>query len=132
MTGMLRETVVSGTGRQAALEDRPVAGKTGTSQDYRDAWFVGFSADFVCGVWVGNDDGRPMKRATGAGLPARVFKAFMSEAELGLPPRPLPGAGVLVASADQAVQGRENETLSPEKQKDLLDRFGKLLDSLFN
>ena len=134
MTNMLRETVVSGTGRGAALAERAVAGKTGTSQDYRAAWFVGFTADLVCGVWIGNDDGRPMNRATGGGLPARVFKSFMTEAETGLPARPLPGAGTVVASADTAMQGTgtDSDNPSPEKQKDLLDRFGKLLDSLFN
>ncbi len=132
MTAMLRETVVSGTGRQAALDDRPVAGKTGTSQEYRDAWFVGFSADLVCGVWIGNDDKTPMRKATGGGLPARIFKAFMTEAETGLPPRPLPGEGTLVASADAAPSSdTDDDAQSPEKKKDLLDQFGKLLDGLF-
>ncbi len=132
MTGMLRETVISGTGKQANLDGRDVAGKTGTSQDYRDAWFVGFTADYVCGVWVGNDDNRPMNRATGGGLPARIFKSFMSEAETGLPARPLPGSGTLVASADANLQGSDSDTQTPEQKKDLLDSFGKLLDSLFN
>ena len=77
--------------RLAALDDREIAGKTGTSQDYRDAWFVGYSADYVCGVWIGNDDGAPMQKATGGGLPARIFKDFMGDAEHGLPPAALPG-----------------------------------------
>jgi len=132
MSAMLHETVLTGTGRNAALEGHPTAGKTGTSQDYRDAWFVGFTADLVCGVWIGNDNNRPMNKATGGGLPARIFKSFMTVAEAGLPARPLPGSGTLVASADTAPQGDESDNPSPEKQKDLLDRFGKLLDSLFN
>ncbi len=132
MTGMLRETVVSGTGRGAALSDRPVAGKTGTSQDYRDAWFVGFTADLICGVWIGNDDDRPMHKATGGGLPARIFKAFMTEAEAGLPARPLPGEGTLLASADAAGLPDSDDPQSAEKKKDLLDQFGKLLDNLFH
>ncbi len=92
MTDMLGAVVQRGTGRGAAL-DRPSGGKTGTSQEFRDAWFIGFTADYVAGVWMGNDDGEPMKRVTGGALPARVWKAFMSEAHRGLPPRPLPGAG---------------------------------------
>jgi penicillin-binding protein 1A len=68
-----------------------VAGKTGTTQDFRDAWFVGFSADLVCGIWTGNDDFSPMRHATGGGLPARIFKDFMTGAEQRLAARPLAG-----------------------------------------
>jgi penicillin-binding protein 1A len=91
MTDMLTAVVQRGTGRAASL-DRPAAGKTGTSQDFRDAWFVGFTADYITGVWMGNDDGTPMHRVTGGGMPARVWRAFMAEAERGLPIRPLAGA----------------------------------------
>ncbi len=91
VTQLMVATVKTGTGRAAALDDRPVGGKTGTTQDYRDAWFVGFTADYVCGVWVGNDDNTPMKNATGGELPAHIFKGFMSRAENGLPVRPLAG-----------------------------------------
>ncbi len=89
-----------GTGRAARL-DRPAAGKTGTTQDYRDAWFVGFTADLVCGVWVGNDDRSPMRRVTGGGLPARIWHDVMIAANRGRPVRPLPGSDSLrVATAD--------------------------------
>jgi penicillin-binding protein 1A len=91
MNAMLSDAVAHGTGKAARL-DRPVAGKTGTSQNFRDAWFVGYSADLVAGVWMGNDDGQPMKNVTGGGLPARLWRDFMAEAHAGLPPRPLPGA----------------------------------------
>ena len=64
MLDMMQAVVTSGTGQAASL-DRPVAGKTGTSQDYRDAWFIGFTADLVTGVWVGNDDNTPMNKVTG-------------------------------------------------------------------
>ena len=76
---MLREAVRTGTGRAARL-GRAEAGKTGTSQSFRDAWFVGFAGDLVAGVWVGNDDDRPMKKVTGGGLPARIWRAFMRDA----------------------------------------------------
>ncbi len=85
VTQLMVATVTSGTGRGARLDERPSAGKTGTTQDYRDAWFVGFTADLVCGVWIGNDDNAPMKHATGGTLPAHIFKSFMEDAESGLP-----------------------------------------------
>jgi penicillin-binding protein 1A len=94
MVAMMTGTVTSGTGRAASLGARPVAGKTGTSQDYRDAWFVGFTSNLITGVWIGNDSGTPMKRATGGGLPARIFKTYMLKAEQGLPVAPLIGAGM--------------------------------------
>ncbi|MGB8275021.1 MAG: PBP1A family penicillin-binding protein [Alphaproteobacteria bacterium] len=90
MAGMLTRVVTDGTGKAARL-DRPAAGKTGTSQDFRDAWFVGYTADLVAGVWAGNDDGTPMKRVTGGRLPAKLWHDFMTAALEGVPPRPLPG-----------------------------------------
>ncbi len=80
MRAMLEVTVQRGTGQQAALR-RFVAGKTGTSSESRDAWFVGFTDDLVVGVWVGNDDGRPMTGVRGSGLPARIFRDFIERAE---------------------------------------------------
>jgi len=79
MITLLRRVVESGTGRRAAL-DGFAAGKTGTSQDYRDAWFIGFNKPLVAGVWVGNDDNRPMKRVVGGGLPAMIWQRFMAMA----------------------------------------------------
>lgn len=90
MATLLREVVTSGTGRNAQPRDgRPVAGKTGTSSWNRDAWFIGFSGELVVGVWVGNDDGSPMRNVTGGGLPAQVFSRFMGEALQGTAARPL-------------------------------------------
>jgi penicillin-binding protein 1A len=77
MTDLLNTAVASGTGKAARL-DRAVAGKTGTSQDFRDAWFIGFADDLVAGVWFGNDNGKPMQNVTGGGLPARTWAQFMS------------------------------------------------------
>ncbi|HWA91478.1 MAG TPA: PBP1A family penicillin-binding protein [Rhizomicrobium sp.] len=118
MTGLMVATVTSGTGKAARLADRPSAGKTGTTQDFRDAWFVGYSADLVCGVWIGNDDNSPMTHATGGGLPAKIFKSFMESAEAGLPSRPLVGTEAPPASTD---------TAAPSEPSD----FDSFLDSLF-
>jgi penicillin-binding protein 1A len=89
LTAMLYDAVVEGTGHAARLPDREAAGKTGTTQDYHDAWFVGFTADYVTGVWVGNDDSKPMRNVTGGLLPAAIWKDVMVVAEKGLPARPL-------------------------------------------
>ena len=88
-----------GLGRAADI-GRPQAGKTGTSQNFRDAWFLGFTADLVAGVWMGNDNGKPMKNVTGGGLPARLWRDFMAPAHAGLSPRPLAGLEPAVPSED--------------------------------
>jgi penicillin-binding protein 1A len=74
---MLRAAVERGTGRAAASPGRPVAGKTGTTQDFRDAWFIGIAGPLVLGVWLGNDDGTPMEEVRGGTLPARLFRDIM-------------------------------------------------------
>ncbi len=89
MNQMLARVVEEGTGRGAALPDRPSAGKTGTTDDFRDAWYVGYVPGFVAGVWVGNDDFTPMNRVTGGALPARIWRTFMGDVLSELPPRPL-------------------------------------------
>ncbi|NCC21303.1 MAG: PBP1A family penicillin-binding protein [Alphaproteobacteria bacterium] len=86
MTAMLGRAVDYGTGRAARLPDRPAFGKTGTSQDYRDAWFVGYTKDYVAAVWVGNDDNSPMKGITGGTLPARIWRETMEAANRASPP----------------------------------------------
>ncbi len=105
MANMMSATVVWGTGK-AAQPGRAAAGKTGTSQDFRDAWFVGYTAELVTGVWFGNDDGAPMQKVTGGSLPARLWGRFMKRNLEGLPQRPLPGGGALVAqSQDDSIGG---------------------------
>ncbi len=89
MTSMLRDVVASGTGRGAKMGNREVAGKTGTTQDYRDAWFIGFSAQYATGVWMGNDDNSPMNDVTGGLLPVDVWKSYMTKAHKSLRLRPL-------------------------------------------
>jgi membrane peptidoglycan carboxypeptidase len=80
MIDLLTSVVREGTGR-AARVDRPAGGKTGTSEDYHDAWFIGFTSDMVVGVWVGNDDNSPMDNVTGGSLPASIWHDFVRGAE---------------------------------------------------
>ena len=93
MNQLLTGVIAHGTGKSAALP-RPAAGKSGTTQDYKDAWFIGYTADLVAGVWLGNDDNTPMNKVTGGSLPAPVWKTFMLAATQGMPIRPLPTAPV--------------------------------------
>jgi len=90
LTYMMARVVAEGTGRRAQLSDRPVAGKTGTTSSSRDAWFVGFTADYVAGVWIGFDDSQSLPGVTGGGLPAEIWRQTMERVHEGLPPRPLP------------------------------------------
>jgi penicillin-binding protein 1A len=89
LTAMMYGVMTEGTGRGAAIGSHEAAGKTGTTQDYHDAWFVGFTTDYVTGVWVGNDDSSPMRGVTGGSLPADIWRQVMTAAEKGLPARPL-------------------------------------------
>jgi penicillin-binding protein 1A len=88
MSDMLAGVIAHGTGKSAALP-RPAAGKTGTTQDYRDAWFIGYTSDLVAGVWFGNDDDTAMNKVTGGSLPAAAWRGFMLAATKGLPLKPL-------------------------------------------
>ncbi len=87
---MMHQVVENGTGRRAKLTDRQVAGKTGTTQKARDAWFIGFSGDYVTGVWMGYDDNTPLKGVTGGGLPADIWHETMVRVHEGVSPKPLP------------------------------------------
>lgn len=96
MTAMMSEVIRSGTGKAATVSGWPVAGKTGTSQSSRDAWFVGYSAELLGGVWTGNDDDTPMNNVTGGGLPARLWGDIMQIAHEGRTPSILRGADKLI------------------------------------
>ena len=91
MNAMMQETLLTGTGRKADLGGRPAAGKTGTSQDFRDGWFVGYTAQLVTAVWLGNDDSSPTKKMTGGGLPSEIWARFMKNAHRNVPVASLPG-----------------------------------------
>jgi penicillin-binding protein 1A len=90
MNAMLSQTVESGTATKAKF-GWPAAGKTGTSQNFRDAWFIGYTSNLTTGVWFGNDDGKPTKKITGGSLPAIAWKDFMVAAHKGVPVAQLPG-----------------------------------------
>ncbi len=90
MNHMMQETLTIGTAKKAELKGWQAAGKTGTSQDYRDAWFVGYTSQMVAGVWLGNDDSSPTKRNSGGNLPVEIWSRFMREAHRGIPPQGLP------------------------------------------
>jgi penicillin-binding protein 1A len=91
MNTMLNAALNNGTGRRAVLPEHPAAGKTGTTQSFRDAWFIGYTAHMTAGVWAGNDDGRAMNRVAGGSLPAEIWRDVMIAAHQGKPPTPLAG-----------------------------------------
>ena len=91
MNEMMQETLLTGTAHKAELPGWQAAGKTGTSQEWRDAWFVGYTSYLVAGVWLGNDDGSPTKKVSGGNLPVEIWSRFMRAAHQGVPAAPLPG-----------------------------------------
>ena len=110
MNAMMTETLLTGTARKGEIPGWQAAGKTGTSQDWRDAWFIGYTSRLVTGVWLGNDDSSPTKKASGGNLPTEIWSRFMKEAMAGQPPTPLPygttqGAPVAAASSPPTIFG---------------------------
>ena len=114
MNTMMQETLISGTAHKAELPGWMAAGKTGTSQDFRDAWFIGYTSNLVMGVWLGNDDNSPTRKATGGGLPVEIWTRFMRVAHQGVPVAALPGsqAGGLLANLTQGMP-QSNVAASP-------------------
>lgn len=99
MNGMLSQVIERGTGKNARIK-RPAAGKSGTTQNYRDAWFIGYTPDRVASVWVGNDDGSAMNKVTGGGLPARMWRDLMTAAHGGITEKPLPISKALTSQVN--------------------------------
>lgn len=129
MNDMMRAAVVRGTAKNAKFGDFEIGGKTGTSQDYRDAWFVGFTSYLITGVWLGNDDNSPTRRVTGGTLPAVIFTDVMQEAHLGVPSMPLPGERHQPSQpgslAELAQSGESVEEMPPPTLKLPLSELGK-------
>jgi penicillin-binding protein 1A len=103
MIRMMRQVIVSGTGTRAAVKGYDLAGKTGTTSDYRDAWFIGYTGGFVTAVWVGRDDNTPMKTVTGGGPPAAIWHDYMTKALPRLAVQPIPGAEAPPAAPTDAI-----------------------------
>lgn len=123
MNRMMRLVVTDGTGTRAGFPDFDIAGKTGTSQDYRDAWFIGYTSELTAGVWVGNDDNSPTKKVTGGLIPAMIWREIMEPAHRGLTPRPLPGEPLVASGGPATVTdaqydlGAAEEPLPPVAEK---------------
>ena len=117
LTSMLMGVIARGTGTGANI-GRPAAGKTGTTDNYQDAWFVGYVPDLVAGVWVGCDDNSRMGNMTGGTTPAAIWKAFMSKVVQSMPNKNFSGA-YLTPSSDKPVASDK------EKDKDAKDKDGK-------
>ena len=138
MNRMMRLVVTDGTGNRAGFPDFDIAGKTGTSQDYRDAWFIGYTSELIAGVWVGNDDNSPTKKVTGGLIPAEIWRGVMEPAHRGLTPRPLPGDPLMASQEPTTIsevqydQGAAEENMVPPSQQDRQGaRRGGFLERLF-
>jgi penicillin-binding protein 1A len=138
MIKMMNSVVENGTGRRARLDDTAAAGKTGTTNAYRDAWFVGYTGNFVCGVWVGNDDYQVMNRMTGGSVPAMTWHKIMAYAHQGIELKQLPGVPapqIRQQPAVAEVKSKSNEPPPPprpalltKRGADVLVRVEKMMD----
>ena len=129
MTQMMEETIKTGTGKKARL-NRPAAGKTGTSQSLRDAWFVGFTSNIVVGVWFGNDDDSPMKKITGGTAPAVLWNDFMKKAHLNIEPRAL---NYEIVDTESVLENRRKikKLIEKSKIKPKKNVFESILENFF-
>ena len=130
MTRMMERTIENGTGKKAKL-NRPAAGKTGTSQSLRDAWFVGFTSNIVVGVWFGNDNDSPMKKITGGTAPAILWKEFMTLAHKDIKPKNLnyfTADSEFKNDNDKKIRRIINKSKELDKRKNL---FESILDNFF-
>jgi penicillin-binding protein 1A len=141
MAGMMSHVVSEGTARRAALDGIPTAGKTGTTNAYRDAWFVGYTGNFTCAVWYGNDDYSPTNRMTGGSLPAQTWHDIMVAAHQGVEVKEIAGigAGTKLPAPAVAEAGTKGAPKPPDvkpgpppiltkRGADILVRVEKMLD----
>lgn len=130
LTYMMHQVVETGTGRRAKLPDHSVAAKTGTTQAARDAWFVGFTGEYVAGVWMGYDDNTPLTGVTGGGLPAEIWRETMQRIHADLPSMPLPmSVPPPRAASDAEARGQRQSSTSEQStaERILMDVLGSLL-----
>ena len=134
MNAMLQETLLIGTAKHAELPGWQAAGKTGTSQDYRDAWFVGYTSQLITGVWLGNDDNSPTRKTSGGNLPVNIWSKYMRTALQGAPPTPLPGfspvyhpgSGLPPADIGAGAQARRDpigDLIAPPRERNFFERL---------
>src|SRR5262245_14677335 len=136
MNVIMNKVVEEGTGRRAILDGVKAAGKTGTTNAYRDAWFVGYTGNYVAGVWAGNDDYQPTKRMTGGSLPAMTWRDIMAYAHQGIEIKPIPGVApgptpvpaTAAASAASTAEAPPRPALLTRRAAEVLTRVERLFD----
>jgi penicillin-binding protein 1A len=124
MNMMMSKVVEEGTARRAILDGIKSAGKTGTTNAYRDAWFVGFTGNMVCGVWFGNDDYTTMHQMTGGSLPAQTWHEIMAYAHQGIELKPIPGLGPQGPAAARVAEGKKEGDTTPSRPNSILTKRG--------
>jgi penicillin-binding protein 1A len=137
MNFMMNKVVEEGTARRAILDGVKAAGKTGTTNAYRDAWFVGFTGNYVCGVWFGNDDYAPTNRMTGGSLPAMTWHNIMAYAHQGVEIKPLPGVSgptppapqVAASSASGSSPAQPRPTMLTKRSIEVLLRVERMMEN---
>jgi penicillin-binding protein 1A len=138
MVKMMNSVVENGTGKRARLDGIGVAGKTGTTNAYRDAWFMGYTGNFVCGVWFGNDDYQSTNRMTGGSLPAMTWHAIMAYAHQGIEIKQLPGIPAPQLPKQPVIAENKSKSSEPppplrptiltKRGADILVRVERLMD----